>query len=91
MRYALQMLPQDYCMMTAMSDVGPLFDFNMQYFLNPGVDIDSFDPAFKKYYKRVFSENESFKDYRPTNPFADRVGTYAMWTQTSPNDGAWVN
>ena len=90
MRYALQMLPQDYCMMTAMSDVGPLFDFNMQYFLNPGVDIDSFDPAFKKYYKRVFSENESFKDYRPTNPFADRVGTYAMWTQTSPNDGAFA-
>lgn len=90
MRYALQMLPQDYCMLTSMSDVCPLFDFNMQYFLQPGVDIDSFDPVFKKYYKRVFSENESFKDYRPTNPFADRVGTYAMWTQTSPTDGAFT-
>lgn len=90
MRYALQMLPQDYCMLTSMSDVCPLFDFNMQYFLQPGVDIDSFDPVFKKYYKRVFSENESFKDYRPTNPFADRVGTYAMWTQTSPTDGAFA-
>lgn len=90
MRYALQMLPQDYCMLTSMSDVCPLFDFNMQYFLQPGVDIDSFDPVFKKYYKRVFSENESFKDYRPTNPFADRVGTYALWTQTSPTDGAFA-
>ena len=90
MRYALQMLPQDYCMLTSMSDVCPLFDFNMQYFLQPGVDIDSFDPVFKKYYKRVFNENESFKDYRPTNPFADRVGTYALWTQTSPTDGAFA-
>ena len=90
MRYALQMLPQNYCMLTAMSDVGPLFDFNMQYFLQPGVDIDSFDPAFKRYYQRVFNDGDSFKNYRPTNPFADRVGTYAMWTQTSPTDGAFA-
>ena len=26
MKYALQMLPQEYCMLTAMSDVCPLFD-----------------------------------------------------------------
>lgn len=89
MRYALQMLPQDYCMLTAMSDVCPLFDFDMQYFLQPGVDIDSFDPAFKKYYQRVFNNNSYFDNYRPTNPFDNRTGTYAMWTQTSPADGAF--
>ena len=89
MKYALQMLPQDYCMMTAMSDTCPLFDFNMQYFLEPGVDIDAYDPAFKKYYKNVFDNNSSFVDYKPTNPFNDRVGTYALWTQTSPSDGAF--
>ena len=29
-------------------------------------------------------------DYRPTNAFDNRRGTYAMWTQTSPDDGAFV-
>ena len=91
MRYALQMLPQDYCMMTAMSDVCPLFDFDMSYFLQPSVDIDAYDPAFKRYYQRVFgAEAKSIESYRPTNPFNDRIGTYAMWTQTSPADGAFA-
>lgn len=89
MKYALQMLPQEYCMLTAMSDVCPLFDFDMSYFTQAGVDIDSFDPAFKRYYNRVFVDGGTFKDYRPTNPFNERKGTYAMWTQTSPSDGAF--
>lgn len=91
MKFALQMLPQERCMLTAMSDLCPLFDFDMSYFLQAGVDIDAFDVSFKRYYQRVFNDDaESFKDYRPTNPFPDRVGTYAMWTQTSPSDGAWA-
>lgn len=89
MKYALQMLPQDYCMLTAMSDVCPLFDFDMAYFTQVGVDINAYDPVFKRYYQRVFVDNKSFEDYRPTNPFDNRKGTYAMWTQTSPDDGAF--
>ena len=50
MKFALQMLPQDRCLLTGMSDVGPLFDFDMNYFLQAGVDIDAYDPAFKRYY-----------------------------------------
>ena len=49
MKFALQMLPQDRCLLTGMSDVGPLFDFDMNYFLQAGVDIDAYDPAFKRY------------------------------------------
>lgn len=91
MKYAIQILPQQYCMLTGYWEKGMLFDFNMQYFLQAGVDIDGFDPAFKKYYKRVFGEGASeMKNYIPTNPLRDRSGTYSMWTQTSPNDGAWV-
>ena len=90
MKFALQMMPQNYCMLTAMSDVCPLFDFDMSYFLQPSVDIDAFDPAFKKYYRRVFDSADSMMDYRPTNAFDNRRGTYAMWTQTSPDDGAFV-
>ena len=63
----------------------------MTYFLNPGVDIDGFDPAFKKYYNRVFDSTNGIANYRPSNVLNDRTGTYAMWTQTSPEDGAWVN
>ena len=62
----------------------------MTYFLNPGVDIDGYDPAFKKYYNRVFGESKGISDYRPTNALNVRNGTYAMWTQTSPEDGAWA-
>ena len=63
----------------------------MSYFLQAGVDIDGYDPAFKKYYNRVFGNSmNSMMDYRPTNPLDERIGSYAMWTQTSPEDGAWA-
>lgn len=62
----------------------------MAYFLQPGVDIDGFDPAFKKYYNNVFGKNQNPLDYIPTNPLKNRDGTFALWTQTSPEDGAWV-
>nr|DAM66980.1 MAG TPA: portal protein [Caudoviricetes sp.] len=91
MKFALQMLPQDRCMLTGMSDIGPLFDFDMNYFLQVGVDINAYDPAFKRYYQRVFgAEAKPIESYRPTNPFNERTGTYAMWTQTSPTDGAFA-
>lgn len=90
MKYALQPLPQDRCILTGFYEKGILFDFDMSYFLQAGVDINGYDPAFKKYYQRVFGESvETIKDYRPTNPFNERTGTYSMWTQTSPNDGAF--
>lgn len=91
MKYALQMLPQERCLLTGYFEKGMLFDFDMSYFLQAGTDIDGYDPAFKKYYQRVFGDDFSYmKDYRPTNQFNNRTGTYAMWTQTSPNDGAWA-
>lgn len=61
----------------------------MNYFLQPGVDIDGFDPAFKKYYNNVFGDAQNPRNYVPTNPLSSHDGTFAMWTQTSPTDGAW--
>lgn len=90
MKFALQILPQDRCMLTGYWERGLLFDFDMSYFLMAGTDIDGYDPAFKKYYNRVFGGNPTISDYRPTNPLNERNGTYAMWTQTSPEDGAWA-
>lgn len=90
MKLALQVMPQDRCLLTGYWEKGLLYDFDMSYFLQAGTDIDGYDPVFKKYYQRVFGENQSIQDYRPTNPLVDRKGTYAMWTQTSPADGAWA-
>ena len=89
MKFALQILPQDRCMLTGYWEKGLLFDFDMSYFLMAGTDLDGYDPAFKKYYNRVFGDASAILDYRPTNSFNKRDGTYAMWTQTSPDDGAW--
>lgn len=90
MKGTLQLLPQNYCMLTGYWEKGLLFDFDMNYFLNPGVDIDGFDPAFKKYYNNVFGNSQNPLEYYPTNPLNSRDGTYAMWTQTSPTDGGWA-
>lgn len=90
MKFALQILPQERCLLTEYWEKGMLFDFDMSYFLQAGVDINGYDPAFKKYYQRVFGDGDSMMDYRPTNPLNARNGSYAMWAQTSPDDGAWV-
>lgn len=90
MKCTLQIMPQAYCMMTGYWEKGILFDFDLNYFLQIGVDIDGFDPVFKQYYNDVFGVNaKTFLNYRPTNPLNDRNGQYAYWTQTSPEDGAW--
>ena len=90
MQCAIQVLPQDRCMITGAWEKGFLFDFDLNFFLQAGVDINSYDPAFKKYYNRVFGESNNYLDYRPSNPLNERTGQFAYWTQTSPNDGAWV-
>ena len=62
----------------------------MTYFQQPGVSIDGFDPAFKKYYNNVFSNNQGIQNYNPVSALDKRNGSYGAWTQTSPVDGAWV-
>lgn len=89
MKYALQILPQDRCLLTGYWEKGLLFDFDMSYFLQTGIDIDGYDPEFKKYYQKVFGADGKL-EYKPTAQFKHRNGTYAMWTQTSPTAGAWA-
>lgn len=88
MKYALQMMPQDYCMLTGYFEKGLLWSFNVQYFMQAGVDINSFDPSLSATYKRVLEDSNL--TYRPSAPLAQRNGVYAMWADVSPNDGAWA-
>ena len=90
MKGTLQIMPQKYCMLTGYWEKGLLYDFDMSYFLQPGVDIDGFDPIFKQYYKEIFINGSDYEGYRPTNPLDERIGTYALWHQTSPENGAWA-
>lgn len=86
MKGTLQLLPQRHCMLTGYWEKGLLADFDMLYFLQPGVDIDGYAPAFKKYFNEVFGDRASVENYIPSNQFKDRNGVYAMWTQTSPDE-----
>nr|DAO57483.1 MAG TPA: portal protein [Caudoviricetes sp.] len=90
MKYALQVMPQDYCMLTGYWEKGLLWDFDLSYFFQPGVDINGYDQVFKEYLKNALDGKGDITDYIPTNQFNDRRGTYALWTQTSPTDGSWA-
>lgn len=91
MKCALQVMPQEYCMLTGYWENGLLWDLDYNYFLQPGVDLDGFDPSIKRTYFKMFmpgKEGMNF-EYRPTAPLNERTGQYAYWAQTSPKDGAW--
>lgn len=89
MKCALQILPQEYCMITGYWEKGLLVDFDMNYFLQAGVDIDQYDPVFKKYYNRVFNGDGKIGDYVPSSQLNERTGEYAQYVQTSPAEGQW--
>lgn len=93
--YTLQLMPQRYCKITGAWTNGLMYDFNAQYFMNAGVDIDGFDDCFKTIFKEALDSN-GWKNYKPTNPFDSRNGSYAYWVQLSPiymenglPSGAW--
>lgn len=88
-KYTLQTLPQDRCLLTGYFESGLLFDFDMMYFIGtPGVDIDCYDPIFKKYLGEVWG-NEDIMNYLPSNPLGKRDGSFTLFHQTSPLDGFW--
>lgn len=88
-KYVLQTMPQKYCKITGRWEYGYLYDFDMTYFTKAGTSLDSYDPVFRKYYKNIFSDGGSDK-YIPTTPLNNRFDNFALWTQTSPDDNAWV-
>lgn len=88
MKYALQIMPQDYCMLTGYFEKGMLWSFNLLYMLQPGVDALEFDPTLVRTFKEAI--NNPNLNYRPSAPLNDRNGNYAYWVDTSPVNGAWA-
>lgn len=87
MKYVLQIMPQDYCMLTGYFEKGMIWSFNILYFKQAGVDLSLWDPTLVKKYTDTFYGE---KPYVPSSPLDKRDGIYAMWMDTSPNDGAWA-
>lgn len=87
MKYVLQIMPQDYCMLTGYFEKGMIWSFNILYFKQAGVDLGLWDPTLVKKYTDTFYGE---KPYVPSSPLDKRDGIYAMWMDTSPNDGAWA-
>lgn len=87
MKFALQIMPQDYCMLTGYFEKGLLWSMNQLYWTLPGVDLDSYDPSLKRTYQRALENAES--NYKPSAPLNERNGSYALWADVSPLDGAW--
>ena len=87
MKFALQIMPQDYCMLTGYFEKGLLWSLNILYYMQPGVDLNGFDPSITKTYLRAL---ETVDSYIPSAPLNDRKGSYAMWADVSPLDGAWA-
>ena len=87
-KYALQMLPQKRCKITGYSNLGALFDVDLSFLLSGTVDLGLYAPIFGKYYDDLFKD-ENIRKYIPSNPLNNRMGSWAYWKQTSPEDGAW--
>lgn len=87
MKYALQIMPQDYCMLTGYFEKGLLWSMNQLYWTLPGVDLDSYDPSLRRTYQRALENAEL--NYKPSAPLNERNGSYALWADVSPLDGAW--
>lgn len=84
----LQEMPIDWCIIDAYWQYGYLYSFNLAYFQQMGVDIDSFAPEFKRYYKNALDAYRN-KQYYPDARIETRNGRWEYWQQISPEKG-WV-
>lgn len=91
-RYIMQELPRTYCKTTGRSEFGLLYDFDMNWFIQPSVDINMYPDIFKKFYNRVYGTGnlKGERKYVPSNPINNRNGSYVYDVQTSMEDGFWA-
>lgn len=88
--YTLQTMPQKWCKLTGKWEKGWLYSFDMSYFTQAGTYLQSYDPIFREYWKNVFGDDVNIEPYNPIKPLNERDTTFAMWTDTSPEHGAWA-
>ena len=83
-----QQWPGKYAMITGRFEYGLLYDIDMNYFTQGIVDINCFPNWVKKTYRDTFN-NKDLVNYKPSSKLNRRTGRFALWTQTSPDEGFW--
>lgn len=84
-KFTIQTMPRDRCLLTRKWEGGMIYDFDMGYFLNSNVDINLFDPIFRKMYMDTFQGDTD--TYVPSNQLTAKAGQFVYWRQCSPTDG----
>lgn len=90
-RYVLQELPSSpiYSKITGRWAYGILFSINMMFFVLPGIDLDLFDPFFKRAYRELWGNGKA-PEYIPTLPANSRGGSsWAHWRDV-PVSAGWA-
>jgi hypothetical protein len=87
----LQTMPRDYCKITKDSKYGYLYAFDLTYFNQSGVNINNFDPIFKKYYADLLNLNskQNYKSKYGIREELTKNGRYAYWVDIPAGKG-WV-
>ena len=89
-KFALQIMPQNYCQLTGYYDnSGLLYDFDLTYFMKGNIDINLYPKPLIKRFRDILEAKTNNK-YIPSSQLNKRTGEFATWTQTSPLDGAYA-
>lgn len=89
-KFALQIMPQNYCQLTGYFDnSGLLYDFDVSYFMKGDVDINLYPKPLIRKYKSALEATKNPK-YIPSSQLNKRTGEFATWVQTSPLEGAYA-
>lgn len=81
----LQELPSSHCMIDSDSYLGYLYSFDLSYYTNSGVDINSYAPSIRTQYAN--SIRNTTMNYNTGMP--NRNGKWVQWTPMHPDD-SWV-
>lgn len=84
-----QQLPQQFCELTGRFEYGFLFDFDYNWFSQAGVAIDMYPNFFGRTLNEM-AKNRSEGNYDPSAKLNRRTGQWALWHQTSPEDGCFA-
>jgi len=86
----LQELPANptWTLINGHSAYGLLFDFNMYWFIQPGIDLRGYPRFFADKYKQLW-DSGAFKGYSPFMPADTRNSSWTYWTQI-PLDVGWM-
>lgn len=87
-KITLEPWPFKYAQITGRFEYGILFDIDLQYFMQPYVDLNMYPDWVKQKYIELFGESKN--NYKPSNKLNKRTGKFATWVQTSPEDGAYA-